>query len=256
MIKTVLIDDEADAINALKILLKEQCSNVLLVGEANSALQGIKEINSKKPDLVFLDVDMPHGSGFDMLEGLPERNFHVIFVTAHSSYAVKAFKFNAVDYLVKPVNMAELTEAVKKVEHSIQTVTGNINHEVLMKYFKQTQMGKIGIPTGDGVEFMEPDEIIHVDADGSYTKIITKNHTIMVSKYLKEIQIILDEERFFRPHNSYIINLNHVKKYNSKDGLIHMTDGASIILAKNKKAEFLNLMSRKNNTMVKSYSMN
>jgi two-component system, LytTR family, response regulator len=244
MIKTILVDDEADAINALKILLKEHCPATLVVGEATSALQGIKEINSKKPDLVFLDIDMPHGSGFDLLEGLPERDFHVIFVTAHSSYAVKAFKFNAVDYLVKPVNIAELIEAVKKVENSIQSSTGKINHEALMKYFKQTQLGKIGIPTGDGVEFMDPDEIIHVDADGSYTKIITKSNTFMVSKYLKEIQTLLDEERFFRPHNSYMINLNHVKKYNSRDGMILMTDGSSIILAKNKKVEFMNLMSR------------
>jgi two-component system, LytTR family, response regulator len=244
MIRTILVDDEENAINALKILLKENCSDIEVVGEAHSALQGIKEINSQKPDLVFLDVDMPHGSGFELLEGLPERNFHVIFVTAHSSYAVKAFKFNAVDYLVKPVNQKELTEAVKKVKNSIQTSGDKINHEVLMKYLKQTQLGKIGIPTGDGVEFMEPNDIIHVDADGSYTRIITKHNTIMVSKYLKEIQLILDEECFFRPHNSYIINLNHVKKYNSKECLIIMTDGSSIVLAKNKKPEFLNLMSR------------
>jgi two-component system LytT family response regulator len=243
MIKAVLVDDEEYAIVALKILLKENCSNVSVVGEAHSALEGIKEINNKKPDLVFLDVDMPNGSGFDLLEGLPERNFHVIFVTAYSSYAVKAFKFNAVDYIVKPVNMMELIEAVNKVENSNQLTSGKINHDVLMKYLKQTQLGRVGIPTSDGVEFMEPDDIIHVDADGSYTKIFTKKNTIMVSKYLKEIQLILDENLFFRTHNSYIINLHHIKKYNNKDGMILMTDGSSIILAKNKKAEFLKLIS-------------
>ena len=244
MIKTVLVDDEKDAINALKILLNEHCPDISVEGVAYSALEGIKEINNQKPDLVFLDIDMPHGSGFDLLEGLPERNFHVIFVTAFSSFAVKAFKVNAVDYLVKPVNITELTEAVLKVKNSIHTFKGDISHELLLKYLKQTQLGKIGIPIGDGIEYMELNDIIHVDADGSYTKIFTKNNTILVSKYLKEIQTILDEDCYFRPHNSYIINLNHVKKYISKDSMISMSDGSFISLAKNKKSEFLNLMTR------------
>lgn len=243
MIRSILVDDEMNALDALRILLKENCPNIDIVAEVCNVSDGIKEISNKKPDLVFLDIDMPDGTGFDLLSRLPEKNFHVIFVTAFNNHAIRAFKVNAVDYLLKPVNKFELIDAVAKVQRTIQMQEGYVNFDSFIQHLKQTEIGKIAIHTSDGIEYFDPDDIIHADADGSYSKIFTKNKTIMVAKYLKEIKEILIDKRFYRAHNSFIINLNHVQKYSSKENMVIMTDGNRIMLSKMNKIEFLERMS-------------
>ena len=243
MIRSILVDDEMNALDALRILLKENCPNIDIVAEVCNVSDGIKEISNKKPDLVFLDIDMPDGTGFDLLSRLPEKNIHVVFVTAFNNHAIRAFKVNAVDYLLKPVNKFELIDAVAKVQRTIQMREGYINLDIFLQHLKQTETGKIAIHTSDGIEYFDPDDIIHADADGSYSKIFTKNKTIMVAKYLKEIKEILIDKRFYRAHNSFIINLNHVQKYSSKENMVIMTDGNRIILSKMNKIEFLERMS-------------
>lgn len=243
MIRSILVDDEMNALDALRILLKENCPNIDIVAEVCNVSDGIKEISNKKPDLVFLDIDMPDATGFDLLSRLPEKNFHVIFVTAFNNHAIRAFKVNAVDYLLKPVNKFELIDAVAKVQRTIQMQEGYVNFDSFIQHLKQTEIGKIAIHTSDGIEYFDPDDIIHADADGSYSKIFTKNKTIMVAKYLKEIKEILIDKRFYRAHNSFIINLNHVQKYSSKENMVIMTDGNRIMLSKMNKIEFLERMS-------------
>lgn len=243
MIRSILVDDEMNALDALRMLLQENCPNIDIVAEVCNVSDGIKEISNKKPDLVFLDIDMPDGTGFDLLSRLPEKNFHVIFVTAFNNHAIRAFKVNAVDYLLKPVNKFELIDAVAKVQRTIQMQEGYVNFDSFIQHLKQTEIGKIAIHTSDGIEYFDPDDIIHADADGSYSKIFTKNKTIMVAKYLKEIKEILIDKRFYRAHNSFIINLNHVQKYSSKENMVIMTDGNRIMLSKMNKIEFLERMS-------------
>lgn len=245
MLKAVLIDDEADAINALKIILSEYCPNVEIVGMANSALEGIKVINSKKPDILFLDIEMPHGNGFDLLDGLTERNFKIIFTTAYNHYAIKAIKYNALDYLLKPLDIDEVIAVVDKIEKLKESnVETNIKYISLLESIRQSPLKKITLPTNEGIEVFNLDDVIKVEADGSYTKIFLKNKkTIFVSKILKEIEDLLHQQTFFRAHNSFLINLDHIARYLNKDGgYIEMIDGSLIPLSRRKKIEFLEIL--------------
>ena len=247
MIKVVIVDDEIDAVKSVELVLKNYCTNVKVVGIAHSALQGIKVINEKKPDLVLLDIDMPHGSGFDLLEGLPERKFLVIFVTAYNEFAIKAFKVNAIDYILKPLDIDDLITAVEKAEKLIDKNKENLpDYESLLKTIKPIPCNKISIPTRDAIEFIDPCEIIYIEGDGSYSKIFFNNRKeLLVSKNLKEIQDMLDENAFFRSHNSQIVNLNHVAKFNIKEGgYIEMSNGTLINLSRRRKDEFMEAMSK------------
>lgn len=241
MIRAIIIDDEPDAINALRLILNEYCRNVEIVAIASSALEGIKEINNKKPDLVFLDVEMPHGSGFDVLDGIADRNVKVIFTTAYNHYAIKAIKYNAIDYLLKPLDIDEVIEACEKIEKSTESP-----HELNSKYIsllesvKINQQKKVAFPTNDGIEFINANDIIRAEADGSYTKIsLTNNRILYVSKILKDVEDIIEDSKFFRVHNSHIVNIDYIMRYINRDGgYIQTIDSAQIPLSRRKKAEF------------------
>lgn len=242
MIKALIIDDEKSAVISIEIALKEYCPNVEVVGKAMSAREGILEIETKKPDLVFLDIQMPHTTGIELLEQIEHRNFDVIFVTAFNEFAVKAFKLNAIDYLLKPINIPELIRAVNKVAESRKNqIATNYNIDKL----KAALSGKVGLPFSSGTEFVKIKEIIRIEADGSYCKVITVDgKTRLISRNLKEMQTSLEEESFYRTHKSHLINLEHIKKYSPlKDGgLVEMADGANIEIARGNKAEFASLL--------------
>lgn len=246
-LKTIIIDDEQDAVNFIHSIVKEYCPSLEVVGKAHNALDGIKAIREIQPDLVFLDVEMPHGSGFDLLTQFPEKTFDVIFITAFNHYAIKAIKFSAVDYILKPININEFIQAVEKViEKRNSSSNQNTNYTTLIENIKASLPFKLAIPTSDGMEYLLTKDIIRIEADRSYSWfILVGKRKILVSKNLKEYQELLNDRNFFRPHNSHLINLEHVKKFiRSEGGAIEMSDGSQIPISRTRKDLFLTHMTR------------
>ncbi len=245
MLKAIIIDDEPDAVLSIELIITEYCTDVEIIGKAHSAIDGKNQIITKQPDFIFLDIDMPRGTGFDMLEMLPEINFDVIFVTAYSNYAIKAFKYSAVDYILKPIDIDELLNSVKNIKKRKQKENHpNLNLDILLKNIQNKAPKTIAVPNSAGIDFIEIKNIIRFKAEGSYTKIIISNQdNILASKNLKEYQELLPDEEFFRPHNSHLINLYHVRRYVQKDGgYIEMSDNSTVPMSRRKKDLFLKKM--------------
>jgi len=219
------------------------CPQVNLIGEATNGKTGQELIRQKKPELVFLDIEMPYGNGFDLLNALMPIEFEVIFVTAFDKYVLQALKYSALDYLLKPINIDELRSAVQNAVLRIRRNSVNQQLNNLLDNFKKQESGlkKIAIPTADGFDFILIDNIIRCEALGAYTKIhINNSKKIVVSMSLKDYEAILPEDIFFRIHNSHLINLNYVKKYNrGRGGFIELDDGSVIEVATRRKDEFL-----------------
>jgi two-component system, LytTR family, response regulator len=245
---TVIIDDEPDAVDFISSIIGEYCPSLEVCGKANNVKDGVTLINEIKPDLVFLDVEMPNGTGFDLLTHFPEKNFDVVFITAFNHYAIKAIKFSAVDYILKPININEFIESVNKVvqKRTTNAIAGRDNFEVLLENLRTSHPTRLVIPTSDGKEYLNPKDIIRIEADRSYSWFfINDKRKILVSKHLKEFQDLLNDRNFFRPHNSHLINLDFVKKFVRHDGgYIEMTDGSQIPISRNRKDLFLAHMSR------------
>ncbi len=247
-IKTVIVDDEPDAVNFISSIIGEYCSSVEVVGKAHNVIDGVHKVRELKPDLVFLDVEMPNGTGFDLLDQFPEKNFDVVFITAFNHYAIKAIKFSAVDYILKPININEFIEAVERVikKRADKNYRSGDKFNILMENLRSAMPTRLAIPTSDGMEYINPKDIIRIEADRSYSWVfITGNRKILVSKHLKEFQDLLNDRHFFRPHNSYLINLKYVKKYIRREGgYIEMTDNSQIPISRNRKDLFLAHMSK------------
>jgi two-component system LytT family response regulator len=244
---TLIVDDEPDAVNFISSIIREYCPRLEVIGTASSAREGIKIILERQPGLVFLDVEMPHGSGFDLLTQFPEKSFDVIFITAFNHYAVKAIKFSAVDYILKPININEFVEAVDKVLHKrLSAGSRPADYSALLENLKSDVPSKLAIPTSDGMEYLKTKDIIRIEADRSYSRFfLVGQRKILVSKNLKEYQELLGEQRFFRPHNSHLINLEHVKKYiRHEGGAIEMTDGSQVPISRTRRDLFLQQMGR------------
>jgi two-component system, LytTR family, response regulator len=245
---TAIIDDEPDAVDFISSIATEYCPDLDVCGKANNVKEGINLINEIKPDLVFLDVEMPNGTGFELLKHFPEKNFDVIFITAFNHYAIQAIKFSAVDYILKPININEFIESVARVvyKRSTNTSPGNDNYEILLENLRTSRPTRLVIPTSDGREYLNPKEIIRIEADRSYSWFyIVNRHKILVSRHLKEFQDLLNDRNFFRPHNSHLINLDFVKKFIRHDGgYIEMNDGSQIPISRNRKDLFLAHMAR------------
>lgn len=242
MIKAFIVDDEKKGRESLQKLLEEYCNDVTVIGQADSVESAYQFINKQKPELVFLDIEMPQGSGFELLKRFEKINFKTIFVTAHQHYAIKAIKFSAVDYLLKPIDVDELVEAVR---HAGNTASHNhhLHYTGLLENLETSKAGKIAIPVKDGVTFINPFDIIRLQADGTYTHIYTSTDKYTASRNIKEFEELLHELNFFRTHNSHLINLKHVKHFSRVDGYFaQMSDGASVEVSRRKKEQFLQLM--------------
>jgi two-component system LytT family response regulator len=241
VIRTVVIDDEPKNIKILKNMLQEFCPGVLLTGEATNGQAGKKLILEKKPQLVFLDIEMPYGNGFDLLNELMPIDFEVIFITAFDKYLLQALKYSALDFLLKPVNIEELKNAVRNAEAHIQKNSINQQLQVLLDNFKKQEasLKKIAVPTLDGFDFIHVSDIVRCESQGPYTKIYLSNtYPVISSKPLKDYESLLPEELFFRIHNSNIINLNHIKKYNrGRGGFVELDDGSVLEVAARRKEE-------------------
>jgi two-component system LytT family response regulator len=247
MLKVIIIDDEENAVKFIHGIIAEYCPNLVLAGTANSAREGIVLINQVHPDLVFLDVEMPHGTGFDLLSNFPKKTFDVIFITAYNHYAIQAIKFSAVDYILKPVNISELIEAVQKVEQKRSSVEyRNLDYSNLLENLRTPRPSRLAIPTNDGIEYLNTSEIIRIEADRSYSWFfLTDKRKYLVSRNLKEYQELLQDIDFFRPHNSHLINMNFVKKFiRHEGGYIEMTDGSNVPISRGKRDLFLLQMAK------------
>lgn len=248
MIRAVIIDDEPHATKSLEILLSEDCPQVQVIASFNHPAEAFLFLRSNQVDLIFLDIDMPFMNGFELLNRLAPINFDIIFVTAYDQYAIKAFKFSAFDYLLKPVDEVELINSLRKLENKSKKSTQNSNFEHLLEVFKsgQSAVKRIALPTLEGFEFIEVEKIIRCESDSNYTKIFLQNLPMMlVSRTLKEIEEILSDLPFIRVHNSHIIAKNHVKKYVKADGgYILMIDNAEIPISRARKEEVINELTK------------
>lgn len=241
MLKTILIDDEPNCLKVLEWELQNSAPNVEIVALCNSGKEGLKAIQQHKPDVVFLDVDMPYMNGFEMLELLPDIDFEVVFTTAHDEYAVRAFKINAIDYLLKPIDEDELKAAIAKVEEK-QKVKGK-SKNVISDDPRKNIIRKIALPTFEGLVFVEVDQIIYCQSDNNYTKIFLKQEKdLFISKTLKELEELLGNYHFYRVHNSFVVNLNEIKNYVKADGgYLVMCNDDKVRVSRSKKESLLQL---------------
>lgn len=243
MLTAIIVDDETNSRNALRQKLNNHCTNVIIIAECENGEEGITTIEEKKPDVVFLDVEMPRMNGFTMLQQLKYKNFEVIFITAYDHYAIKAIKFSALDYLVKPVEVEDLKNAVEKVAQKKSLTTGNSRVELLLQNFldEKAACQRIAISSMDGLLFVMTDDIIFLEANSNYTSFfLTGDRKITATKTLKDFEDLLPASIFIRIHHSYLVNKNRVEKYiKGEGGQVVMKNGAILDVARRKKEEFM-----------------
>jgi two-component system, LytTR family, response regulator len=243
MLTAIIIDDESNSRNALRQKLSNHCPNVMIIAECENGEEGIKDIDGKKPDIVFLDVEMPRMNGFTMLQQLQNKNFEVIFITAYDHYAIKAIKFSALDYLLKPVEVEDLKTAVEKVTQKRKQPAANNRVELLLQNFldEKKEHQRIAISSMEGLQFVPTEDIIYLEANSNYTSFfLTGNRKIIATKTLKDFEELLPASIFIRIHHSYLINKNGVEKYIRGDGgQVLMKNGIMLDVARRKKDEFM-----------------
>lgn len=247
-IKALIIDDESQSSSFLIKMLQQYFPEIKLAGQASTVEEGLLGIKKHAPNIVFLDIQMNGETGFDLLNRLPAINFGLIFTTAFDNYAIKAFRFNAIDYLLKPIVTDEFIEAVNKVKQ--RSVSGQIGSKALVEQLYQDIKNpqkihdKIAVPTGEGFMVIPVNEIVYCHADSNYTRFYLTDRKCILSSYtLKQYDEILAPQSFFRAHRSYLINMTHVKMYRrGEGGEIIMSNGHEIELSRTHKDEFLRLL--------------
>ena len=247
MLTAIIVEDEDKARQNLLALLAEYCENVQVPDTAANVKDALVAIEKHSPDVLFLDVKMQGETGFDLLEQIENIDFEIIFTTAHNEYALKAFKFSAVDYLLKPISIDELVNAVKRVEEKKEAGTSHENIKNLLDNLKGAKtFSKIALPTMEGLFFVQVDEVIRFESDESYTYIyLTNKKRVMVSRNIKYFDDLLTEHDFFRVHRSHLINLNHIQKYyKGEGGYLIMADDSEVLVSRRKREEFLNIFSK------------
>ncbi|AWA30231.1 DNA-binding response regulator [Flavobacterium magnum] len=247
-IRALIVDDEINARSLLQHLLGEHCPEVTVVACAEDVRTAVKWINKQPVDMVFLDVEMPNENGFALFDYFNKPTFETVFCTAYSQYAIKAFEVSAVDYVLKPIGISKLKEAVKKVAERLDRVQPPHQIEVLKENLSGSQIRKIGVHIGDGIVFMDLDDIHYFEADGSYTTIHHTGGRDLAVKKIKHFEDLLaNDNRFFRIHRSYLVNITQIKKYSKKEGFSVTYDGKNLLpVSREKKEEFENFMQRNN----------
>ncbi len=245
MLRTIIIDDEKKSRQSLKALLLNYCHGVDVVGLATGVSDGISCIDKYQPDLVMLDIQMQDGTGFDLLMAIPDPSFQVIFTTAYNEYAIKAFKFSAIDYLLKPIDLTELKAAIEKAKtmHGVNTRRPPAESMVkdLLEFIGADR--RITISTEHALEILPVPDIIRLESDGNYTHFIMKDdRRIVSSKHLKHYDALLNGQQFMRVHNSHIVNLKCVSRYVKTDGgAIVLTNGDNVPISRRRKDDFLDI---------------
>ncbi|MBL7702278.1 MAG: response regulator transcription factor [Ferruginibacter sp.] len=239
-VKAILVDDEERGRSSLAALLNQFCPEVEITAMAANVPEAVLAINSKKPNLVFLDIEMPEYNGFELLNFFREVDFEIIFVTAYNEYVLKAFEVSAIDYLLKPVDIDKLRSAVQKAEKIISRFDQNNRIEILKDSLRTNQFNKIALPVAGGLLFVETNDIMYLEAEGAYTQLWLKNASKMVvSKKLKFFEDVLaDKPYFFRSHRSFIVNINFIKKYIKAENSILLDNGKTVTISRDRKTEF------------------
>jgi len=244
MLQAVLIDDDESNLNSLSEKLGKHCPQIEIIARCDNASDGIKVIDSLEPDVVFLDIEMPVMNGFVMLQQLAFKNFELIFVTAYDHYAIKAIRYSALDYLVKPVEVEELKAAVVKAASNRSNRSADSQVDILLEYLQKKQPRRISIPTAGGLQFINIEDIIYLEASDNYTYIyLSTSKKFLVSRTLKDFEDMLPAEIFLRIHHSNIINKSFVERYIRGDGgQVVMKNGVVLDVSKRKKSDFLQAM--------------
>jgi two-component system LytT family response regulator len=238
MITATIVDDEPYCCESLAALLEKYCPDVKILDICYSAASALQSIREQKPEVLFLDIEMPHMNGFELLEKLPAINFKLIFTTSYDQYAIKAIHFSALDYLLKPIDREELQRALQKVLNNVANPLPQQIEILLQKLQHPTvSINKIAIPTMEGLQMILVDSIISCSADSNYTILFLKNkQKITASRTLKEIEEMLDDYSFARVHHSFLVNLNEVEKYiKGEGGYLLMSDGTTIDVSRSRK---------------------
>ena len=242
MLRAIIIDDEPKGRSILKQLITMHAPQLAVVGIAANADEGLALIDSHKPDVVFLDVEMPGKSGFDLLRELNNINFKVVFVSAHNHYSLKAIKFHAFDYLLKPIDVDELKQTIAKLFQSAQSNTNEQVTEMLSaSQHGNNDFSKIAIASISSIDLINVDDILYCEASGNNTFVyLTNNKKIVATKNLKEYEDLLATHRFFRIHHAYLVNLKHVAKYiKGEGGSVILSNQQELEVSRRKKQEFL-----------------
>lgn len=245
MIRVIVIDDEKRVADAIAKIIDNHCSGFSVIGVANNVTEGVALINKHKPDLVTLDINLPDGSGFDLLKKVDEVDFKLVFITAYQEHALKAIKFSAIDYILKPIDEFELSEAFRKAK----AIHKKENNKLVLDAFLSGLNGipkeqkKIVLKTADDIHLIKINDIIRCKSDGSYTSFFLKeNKQLLVSKNLKEYEDLLSDFGFFRAHHSHLININCIERFHKADGgIIYMSDQSEIPVSVRKKEGLLKL---------------
>jgi len=238
ILKAIIVDDEPNAREKLQLMIERFCRDVEVCGVARDAEEGLAMIGKHQPDLVFLDIEMPVLTGFDMLKQIPEINFEIIFTTAHDEYAIRAIKFSALDYLLKPIDLEQLQLAIQKAATRKTEKTSTQQYLSLKENLsKPSAMEQLAVPAQTGMLFLKVRDIVYCEADSNYTKIMMLNKQKVVStRTLKEYEELLTETGFIRIHHSWLINKTHVKQYvKGEGGQVIMNDGTALDVSRRKK---------------------
>jgi two-component system LytT family response regulator len=245
--KFVIIDDEEKHRNLIKSILKED-KNLLCLGEADCVAKGLALVEATSPDLVLLDIDMPDGTGFDLLKSISTIDFLVVFVTAYDEFAIKAFKFSALDYLLKPIDPEELLLAVQKAQKVQQQSQNQLQLAALLSNVESFshQVKKLVLKDSDNIYIVSTQEILYLQADNNYTSFfLTKDRKIVVSKTLKEYEQLLENNGFFRIHQSYLINLAYLQRIDKRDGgSVVLQEKIYLPLAQRRKDSLLKMLEK------------
>ena len=246
MIRGIIVEDERHSRETLRGMLERYCKNVVVVAEADSYRNGLEAIREHRPDVVFLDIQMPDGSGFRMLEELGPIDFEIIFTTAFDEFAIKAIKYSALDYLLKPIDPEELVNATRKVERKLSSKQVNQNIQVLLDNIRSrdAESHKIVLSTSEKIHVIETDQIIRCESDNYYTNFfLSDGKKILVSKTLKENEELLSDHNFIRPHKSHLVNVKYIKGFLRSDGgYIEMTDGSKIPVSRRKREKIIEVI--------------
>ena len=246
MIKAILIDDEEHCRDSLSIQLARYCPQVRLLAACASAAEGLKAIEQLHPDVVFLDVEMPRMNGFELLQEFTNISFEVIFTTGYDAYAIKAIRFSALDYLLKPIDKEELIKAIAKV-HAKPVPTINQQFDILLEKLsdKPVKLQKIALPSLEGFELVQLESILRCESDSNYTYVYLKTgRKLLVSRTLKEIEELLEGHSFLRVHHSHLVNLNEVERYvRGEGGYLIMSDQSSVTVSRSRKEALLTVFS-------------
>ncbi len=250
ILKTVLIDDEENCLDVMQIVLEKHCPNVQVVARASNGLQGLKAILTHEPDLVFLDIEMPRMDGFQMLEAIETIDFTLVFTTAYDRFAIRAFKFSAFDYLLKPIDEEEVVKTIHNIETRLTTQTERLS--LLKEHYHSDDKKmpqRLALAHSKGFQLTDIQAIVSCESDGNYTKVHLSNGSkIMVIKPISSLEEALqsfEEHTFFRIHRQFLVNLKFIKNYlNTEGGQIELFDGRLLPLARNRRDDFLNLFTK------------